>query len=89
MAWDRGPTEKNIDRFSVVISRHWDNPKISITVNQDKIEMVCTLDDFVSALSKEMSSPLFMVTMTRQHANVRKAMINALEKIKEASAKVM
>jgi hypothetical protein len=45
------------ERKSVVISRHWDNPEITITVNHDLITVVCSLRDFVEAVIAEVGDP--------------------------------
>ena len=89
MNWSRSTNEVDSERMAVVVSRHWNNPDISVTVNRDKIELVCKLDDFVEALTREMGSPMFSFSMKSQKDRARRAMLAAVEKIKEASSKVM
>lgn len=49
------------ERETVVISRHWDNPKITVTVNQDKIAILMQMSDFVDALVAEIGDPRFLL----------------------------
>lgn len=89
MSWSRSPNEQELEKMAVVISRHWNNPEISITVNRDKIELVCSLESFVEALAQEMGSPMFSMSMKNQKDRAKQAMVTAVEKIKESSSKVM
>lgn len=42
--------------MTVVISRFWKHPEITVTVNQDKISVVAKLDDFIDALAEDILS---------------------------------
>lgn len=88
--WSRSDIEKGAeDRHAVVVSRHWDNPNIEINVTREKIELVCSLADFVSALQSEMPHPMKVWTKGRHKREITAAMLRAVEKIKEASSRVM
>jgi hypothetical protein len=47
-------------REKVVVSRHWDNPDIRVTVNADEIKIICDLDDFLTGLLEELKDPAMM-----------------------------
>lgn len=87
--WSRSVLEENSDRHAVVVCRHWNNPEITVSVTREKIELVCQLSDFVEALAEEMAHPAKTWTRKGQKDAARAAMLKAVEKIKEASAKVM
>ena len=90
MAWDRSPNEKDSEeRIAVVVSRHWDNPKITVTLNREKIEVMCGLNDFVSALADEMPHPMKVWRRKKQRTEALAAMLRAVEKVKQATAQVM
>ena len=89
MAWDRGPDKDSQEKTTVVVSRHWNNPNIAVTVNQDKIEIVCGISDFVLALSEEMPPPWKIWGRAKHRREALAAMLRAVEKIKETSARVM
>ena len=50
------------DKSVVVISRRWDNPKINISVTNEGIGMVMSLDKFIVAVGKEMGNPTMLIT---------------------------
>jgi hypothetical protein len=50
------PTHKE----TVVISRHWDSPNITVTVNKDRITVECSLDDLIDGMLQELKSPEIM-----------------------------
>lgn len=89
MVWDRGPADEIEERTAVVISRHWGNPEIRITVNQEKIELLTNINDFVDAVLTEIGSPVLLMTKKQLRRRANNAVLVAIEKIKEASAKVM
>jgi hypothetical protein len=73
----------------VTISRHWNNPKIQTTITDESISLSISLDDFISAIKKDIES----VTWTFKQATFEKqldvAVTSVLEKIKEESIKVI
>jgi len=73
----------------VIISRHWDNPAITVSVKHEKIEVAISLNDFVSALAAEFGSPAMVFT----NATFRKRLFDcvdaALIKVKQATNSVM
>ena len=77
------------EKHAVVVSRHWNNPKIDITVNRDGITLICPLDDFVRALVAELGSARFVLLRREAQEAVARAAGVAVEKIKESSARVM
>jgi hypothetical protein len=89
MAWIRGPNEERTEKMTVVISRHWESPNISITVNEEKIEVMCKLDDFVNALCDEIGSPSLMFSRKTLRRRAFASMVMAIEKIKQATIQVM
>lgn len=87
--FDRLLASQVTERISVVQSRHWANPQITITLNQDKIELAAGIADFTEAVVAEMGHPLKFLTKKRRRAEVMRATAVVLEKIKEASSSVM
>lgn len=51
------------ETLHVVISRHWKNPVIAITITHEKIEVVCQMNDFVEALLAELGDPESYVSL--------------------------
>ena len=48
------------ERESVVISRFWHAPEITVTINKDKITVMASVDDFISAVLAELEDPAMM-----------------------------
>jgi len=42
---------------TVVISRAWSHPEITVTINREKIVVMASLDDFISGLIEELKVP--------------------------------
>jgi hypothetical protein len=47
-------------REQVVVSRFWDRPEITVTVNKDQINVICDLDDFLVGMLEELKDPQMM-----------------------------
>jgi len=77
------------ERMTTVISRHWNNPQIHVHVNQDKIELITSTEDFVRAIVDELGEQPLLMTRKMLQSRVMSATIAVLEKIKIASAQVM
>ena len=75
-----------MQKNTLVISRHWDNPKINVLVTTKGIQIETSLDDFLVALAKEMGNPTMLLTKNMLLSALRGASLEVLEKIKEASA---
>ena len=76
-------------REKVVISRYWNKPEITVTVNADKIVILGALDAFIEALAAEMTRPAFILTRKQMAQQLRAASVLAVAKIKESTAQVM
>lgn len=70
---------------TLVISRHWSNPVISVSVRDDGISLECSLDEFLLALAEELKHPLMSLTKGRMLVDLQAAKDVVLGKIKEAS----
>lgn len=64
--------------MKVVISRHWKNPAISVSVDLDGIALSMGLADFLDAVAQEMGNPTLLVTQ----AMLRKSMGEASERVR-------
>lgn len=64
--------------MKVVISRHWNNPAISVSVDLDGIALSMGLADFLDAVAQEMGNPTLLVTQ----AMLRKSMGEASERVR-------
>ena len=71
------------DQVKVVVSRFWNNPEITVTVNHEKIVLYANIEDFVNGMCSDMKPLIF----TRKQLKTRmlEAMNLAIEKIKQAS----
>ena len=88
-------------KISVVISRHWNRPEITVTVNRDKIEIAQSIEAFMENLFYELSIPDEKLTLLERFKGVFKpsrdkvserlvqAANRVIEKSKEASSQVM
>ena len=81
--------EQPQERHKVVISRHWDNPQITVSVNKDKIEVFSDIDDFITALLEELGSPTLILTRNQLKQKLRLATVKVIEKTKLTTAQVM
>lgn len=77
--------DSEIRKQSLVISRHWDNPTIVVTIRDEGISLECSLDDFLLALAEEIKHPLVSFTKGRMLADLQAAKNVVLDKIKQAS----
>ncbi len=73
----------------VVISRKWNNPEISASVTNEKIELVMKLDDFVEALGRELGSPTWMFTQATLIEKLNAAYSRVMSEVKGASKEVV
>ena len=91
--------EQPQERVNVVISRFWNHPNITITVNRDKIELIADIHDFINALYEELEKPVLKQTLKqrikgeipdqRLRDRLYVACDKATEKIKYATLQVM
>lgn len=84
------------ERTSLVISNHWHNPGISVTFRHNhtdspngSIHVEIGMDDFLKALASELDHPMKVWTRKQQAKSLQKAYLSALEKVKEATNKVV
>lgn len=76
-------------KSEVTISRHWSHPKIHVTVSTEGISLQISIEDFISALIKEIGPVTWVVTSLQFRKRVDEAVIVVLEKMKEESSKVV
>ena len=100
-AFQRFGMEFNDSQTFVVISRHWERPEITVSVNREKIEIAQSLSVFIENLYHEMAIPDEKLSLMERFSGVFKPkrekvlerMINAaksvIEKSKESSSQVM
>lgn len=72
-------------REIVVISRYWHSPAITVGIDQEKIRIELSLDDFCRALVQEIPHPAMCFSRQGLETNILAAMRTVLEKTKEAS----
>lgn len=88
--FDRFPTKQSSDKMSVVISRHWNNPQITITVNREKIELVMTLEQFIDSLISELDNKkIILTTKNKMDKKIKKTAKNVILKVQESTNQVM
>ena len=81
--------EPPAETVRVVISRHWNNPQITVTVNREKIELYMSIQGFTEALLSELGPAWKLFTRDRLRRKMQQAVHQAIEKTKEASNQVM
>lgn len=84
--------EQPLERTTVVVSRFWNNPQISVTVNRDKIVIEAQMADFVEALVTEVYGKkrrLVLAKRKKLEQELRDAVAEAIEKVKMATSQVM
>lgn len=95
--FDRLKNETPVEKVNIVVSRHWDNPKITIFVDQNKIQIYTEINDFISAIYQELPDikPTFMqrlkglVSKEMIKSDLVEATKRAIEKVKESTNQVM
>jgi len=84
-----------VEKSIIVASNYWHQPGVKVTIRHDEtaphgsIHVEMSLDDFVKALSKEMTHPLKVWTRTAMEAAIQQAAKDAMEKVKLTTAVVM
>lgn len=73
----------------VTISRYWNQPYIKINVTDESISLSISMDDFLSAVKKEIGSVRWVVKDETFEYRLDKAVRSVLEKIKEESVKAV
>lgn len=95
--FDRLKNEAPAEKINVVISRHWNNPKITIYLDQNKIQIYTDINDFVSAIYEELPDikPTWMqrikglVSKETMKSELVDATLRVIEKVKESTNQVM
>jgi hypothetical protein len=80
--------EQKSERTKLVISRHWNNPEIQITVDEKRIVLFADLDDFIVALISEIDKPITF-SKAALADKIASASRKAVEKIKQSTNQVM
>jgi len=72
----------------VVISRYWDNPMITVVIDDKKIEVQIPVQDFLKAIVAEIPHPSATMTRSQLETQILKVLPVVLNKAKEATAQV-
>jgi hypothetical protein len=90
LTWQSFGPVPQVARQRLVISRHWNNPTVEVTVDQDKIAIFLSASDFAEAVGYEFRlHPANLITRKRFLAALQQAVSSAIEKAKEASTEAM
>jgi hypothetical protein len=73
----------------VTITRYWSNPKIQTKITDESISLSISLDDFITAIKKDIESVTWTFKQTTFEKQLDEAVMSVLEKIKEESIKVV
>ena len=73
----------------VTISRKWNRPEISITVDNAGIELRMELADFISALKEELGSVAFVIKKSTLAGRIDVAVDSIISSVKAESSKVI
>ena len=74
---------------TVTITKLWHNPEIATTVDNTGIQLSIPLDDFITALTREIGSVALTLTQKSFNAKMVDAKERVLEGIKAESLKVI
>ena len=74
---------------NVTISRYWNNPEISTSIDSDQITLSISMEDFTKALKSEIGSVATTFTQKSFEKKLDEAINSVLEKVKEESIKIM
>lgn len=77
--------EKNV----VTVSRNWHNPRITTTVSREGIEIGMGLNDFVTAVKREIGSVAMVFTQAEFDKRFEAAVDRVVAGMKAETAKVM
>lgn len=89
-SFDRFPTEQPNEKMQIVISRHWNNPQITITINRDKIELVMSLDKFIESLISELNNKnVIITTKNKMNKQITESAKKVILKAQESTNQVM
>ena len=77
------------EKEQVVISRHWNNPHIRVTVTNALIGIEMLLEDYITAVVEEMGNPTKLVTRAQLKKQMTAASEEVCRKMKQATTKVM
>lgn len=82
--------EQNLDKHQLVISRHWNNPQISVTVNREKIEVIMSMEEFINCLITELNNEkIVLTTKGKMEKKLRDTAKQVVLKAQEATNQVM
>ena len=73
----------------LIISHHWHNPEIQITVDNDGIELSTSIYDVLKATIQEIGSPLMITSNMQLEKKAITALDTVIRKIKEASTQAI
>lgn len=77
------------EKTVITISRRWDNPAIKTVINKQGISLEIDIEDFKTALLREIGSVMLVFRQSTFEVIVDKAFENVIEGIKEESIKVV
>ena len=66
-----------MNKKTVVISREWNGPLITVSVNDTSIDVSMSLAEFIDALAEEIGNPMLVVTT----AGLRSKMVSAADEV--------
>lgn len=72
----------------VVVSRHWDNPNITVRIDKDQIQVEMTLEAFCKAMVAEVPHPFLTLTRAQLEKQCLGVIQTVLNKAKEATAQI-
>lgn len=76
--------DKN-EKATLVISRYWNHPQITVKVSDERIKVEMPLDEFLKALVTEVSHPSLILTRSSLEKELLGKLNTVLEKAKEAT----
>lgn len=77
------------DRTLVVISRHWADASITLSVTEEKIQLSIPLQQFIESLCDEVGGVSLTFTEAGFRRQVRDACERVIAKVKEESARIV
>lgn len=74
---------------TVLVSRKWHEPEITVHVSDKEIGVETKLDDFVAALADEVGNPTLYVTRAQMKRAIEEAAERVISAMKQETARVI
>lgn len=78
-----------MEKTVVTVARKWNNPEITMTVNEDGIGIEMSLENFKEAVKAEIDSVTFVFSKNEFHRRLDVAFANIIRDMKRETTKII